>query len=1000
MTISVRQFDKVYNKFLLQFLKEGTIPSYNDVVLRAGDELPGTDKPNDPIYRYIPQAYGEVFDIDLYNRLLSQILLDLEVLFEETTAINRINIQRILNSDLFHDVHSFELKRLINQLDSLLFTLQGADDNFFSSFDNFTDLSKTDLSLSTPGVVDTIEQVLSLPIGLQGSLKLSLAHLIDSTSPSDLTISRPDAASLGNIPGTKFGNVFADATNAWGIILETPTDGPVEVSFTFRLQREEFINRISLIHHGSKPQNAIIATSVDKVNVKDIQEYSGGVELKDQSKLVSLDFEDRLVDYIHVTLVKDKSDSFIEKSDKIKRYRYIFGLKNISVYITGREQKATYVSKAFDFSDDLAAIGRVAITSQELIPNNTRIKWFIAGVDNDDEIVGSYIEVTPQNRVEKAGVASELLLQDVVADEQNILTEVGDPILVETFQNVDFYQIGTLTKEPIFGTASLFRGFNAWLRDQSEAVNPVLVKDNFISFSKGDIQNLYIVRQEVLDPQIISVDERNVNIVVASKPPLYNPSKGHFLTPEPGVNPENDTAPVYAIYSAKLNVLDTTVIKNNVTFENGIDGLDDDGNTISKTIDLNSKVIDYPSPGSIKIEKQPGTGERTYIDGTDYIVKLDEDGFPTGEIIGINTDFLSATYEVTPGVFEWQPLRITYEINANILRHVLNINGNQVVFNLAPGSIPDETSIVLKYRYPAEGILKASVKAKNSYGLAGESKIFIQGQDYILDVANGTIQRLSTGQISNSQDIYIDFKYNDIGVGLEQFFVWVNITDPEGIQVQTERNTDVFFSQENTLTPDIEAGEEFLASIPGTGLVNLTLATDWPEMVGWVQFVVRSKSPSVYNDSLINQIIKMRDIDGNFIFKRQGKYFDDLTALREPLTQVSYPYLRTNVLKNDHSFFSVRDIFLGGSPQYQIIVNFKPNEDDSLYSFTAEENQADTNETGLRPVPEEWKIKWINRESNATSFTSVRVKVELSRDINSDGNVTPKVDQYFVKVSY
>lgn len=999
MTLSTTQFNKIYERFLLLFLKEGIVPTYQDVISRAGDAIPDATEPSKPLFKFVPQLPA-VFDIDTYNTKTEDILLDLQILFDELTLVNRANITRILNADLFQNAHSHELKRLSNELDSLLFALDGASDNFFGKFDDFIDISKTDTDKSTPGVVDQVEEKIALPIGMQGVQKVLLDHLTGLTSPTDLTISREDVTNLGNVPGTLFGNSFADVTKVWGLLLESDTEGPLKISFSFRLKHEEFVNRLTFKHHGVKPQEVTVSTSVDKVNIKDIQEYSDGVELKDQGKVVSLDFDDRLVDYVHLTCKKEASDSFVDSEDGTKKYRYVFGFKNISAYVTGRVSSASYVSKPFDFSEDLAAIGKIGLTANEFFPDNTNIQWSVAGVTDQDEQVGPFIPIVPQNRLEKAGVSTTVSLQDTLTNTKNLITNLGDEINIETFQSIKYYQIGTVPTEPVFGTASLFKGINVWRRDKSEAVNPILVKDNFVSFSKGDTQKLYVARQDVLAPKVISLNDQNINVVITSKPPLYNPSKGHFLVPDPDISPDKDTAPIYAVYSAFLSLVEDIEQQTNVTFELGTDGLDKNGLLISKTIDLASSIIKYKTSGDILIEKMPDTGEKTYIDGTDYIVKLDEDGFPTGEIIGISEDFLSATYEESPGVFVWQSLKITFTLDDNILRHVIDITGNQVFFNLVAGSIPDDASIVIKYRYPADNILKASVKAKNNFGLPGESKIFIQGQDYILDPANGTIQRLSTGAIEAGQDIYVDFKFNDISSILEQFFVWVNILQPGGITLSLERDPTTEFSQESLLKPDSDNGEELLASVPGLGLINLTEAADWPKMSGWVQFVVKSKDPEKFNNALINQVIKVRDIDGDFVFKKDGKYFDELTADREPMVQVSYPYLRTNVLKNDDSFFAVRDIIISSEHQYQIIVNFQPNVSQNFYRYTAESNQNNTNEIGLQSVPEEWKIRWVSSESNADSFTKVIVKADLSRTAGINGNITPKVDKYFLKVGY
>lgn len=993
MAISLRQFRRVYNKYLLEFLKEGKVPSFEDVSLRAGDDLPDPEKPNEPINQFIPQGAEVIFDINIYNKAILDIAMDLDILYEESTDIELANVQRIMHADLFHSVHAHELKRLSHQLDSLLFAIGGGDENFYAAFDNFVDISHTDLEQSTLGIIDLEETKLALPIGLKGSQKLDLNHLSTRVSPADFVLGRDDVSNIGNIPGTIFGNVFVDATKVWGIVLESNNNGPLEINFTFRLQNEEFINRITLQHHGDKPQRVFLKTSVDKLNIKDIIEYADGVVTNNQSEIVSLDFADRLVDYVHVRVTKTEADSFEETNEGIKRYRYIFGFRAIGVYVTGRLAEGTYESTPFDFGEDLSAIGRIAISAQEALPDGTEIQWSVALVDNEDKVVGSFIPITPQSRQSNSGPPKEITLQDVLTNSKQFIIGDGDTTTIETFNSIAFQNLGTIETEPVFGTANLFRGFKSWLRDKSQAVNPVQIKDNFIAFSKGDIQTLYSITQEVLQLTLIDQQSTAINVAVTTQAPLYNPSKGHVLTPEPDVNPDKDIAPDYAIYQALLNIENPLVVVE-TDFQNGIPG--GSGESLTRTIDLGSKIIKYEGPGDILIERLTGT-PITYIDGTDFLVQLDDEGFPTGSIIGLHIDFTTLYSDPPP---DWVLIKVTYSLDPDITRHVDDIKGHQVFFSLPEGSIPTN-SLLLKYRHPAQLILKASVKAKGSFGIAGEAQIFVQGIDYIFDSVNSTIQRSSTGTIAAGADIYVDFKFNDIAKNLEQFFIWAKVEDPAGVVIRTATDDETFFSQENTLSPDLDAGEQFLASIPGVGLVDLTLAIEWPVLTEYTQFVVKSKTPDEFDDALVNQIIKLKDQNNEFIFVQGGKYFDELIANREPLVQVSYTFLKTNVLKNDHRFFAVRNVVLSGQLQFQVIVNFLPNISDGFYPYVPVQDQGGTvGVVGLLKVDEEFKITWSNKESNSDAFKKVKIRTLLSRSEDIGGNVTPKVDGYFVKVSF
>ena len=241
----------------------------------------------------------------------------------------------------------------------------------------------------------------------------------------------------------------------------------------------------------------------------------------------------------------------------------------------------------------------------------------------------------------------------------------------------------------------------------------------------------------------------------------------------------------------------------------------------------------------------------------------------------------------------------------------------------------------------------------------------------------------------------MDFKYKDNISSLQQFFIWAFISESSPIEITLKPKGIGNLSTQNNLVIDSDAGESFAVNSVGLGLVDLTRATKWPKMSGWVQFVVKSKSPDLLLGSsqvpLINQIIQLKDKDDNYIFVSGGKYFASLTAIREPLTQVSLPYLKANVLKNDRTKFALRDNIVDNVVSYQIITNFRPGSTDDLYTYSV-----DIGTGGLVKNSEEWKLLWISKQS-IDQLTNVIVKAVLTRAPESDGNITPKIFNYYLK---
>lgn len=973
MTLSVRQFQKLYNKYLLEILKDGKIPSFDEVATRARNRLPDTSTTLSSIYTYVPQTSKSVFDIKLYNRAMDDILEDVSLLNEELTSIEVSNIQRMLHAELFHAVHSYELGKLSKQLDSLLFALQGADENFFAVYESFDDLSKTDLELSSPGIIQLDEGSAALPNSTKGTFKIDVNHLY-SLDRANISHSPSTAVILGNIPGTRFGNIFRDSSYSWGVEVQSDVNLRHEVSFVFSLKEETWINKISLTHFGSKPQIAYIYTSVDNINYRPLVEYSAGVRLSAQNKIASLDIEDILVEYVRVVLVKDEADGTISTGET-ELYQYIFGLKNISMFSTGRAATGTYVSKPFDFSDDLSVIGKVAISADEKVPSDTSIDWSIALVDSDGNL-GNFMSIVPQSRASADTQSSVINVQDALIKTKYITSDADTYINQFTYNSVPFYSITSIDTEPVFGTAKLYRGYNAWLRDSKGVYEVANVKDNFIPFSKGNAQYLYTVENEVTTVQTVATDSTK-RVILLGKTPLYFDNGSFSLIPNTGIDIDQDTAPSYAIF--------------NVTLTSGYGPAEIVATFVANEFDIGYPNIVYSSI-EIKEYRSGGELERVFVEGRDYIVDLDSDSYPTGRIILTEGSPL-ATAAAGGNVY-----KIHYTTDSDVTRFISSINGQQVFMtvNSTAANVITGQSVLVKYRAIATNVIKSSIRVKSLYGNNGVS--YVQGIDFIFDSNSSLVYRLTTGNIKSENDVYVDFKYKDNVSQLHQFFIWAYIPAPEGVVVRLSTQPSYLAGANTRLQPNTTAGEMVQVNIPGLGLVNITNASEWPSMRGWVQFIVKSLPPedfTAYNvPALIDQLLLLKDRSDDHIFVSKGKFFGELTAMREPLRQVSLPFLKANVLKNDNNYFAIMESISNGNTVYYPIVNFEPNETDTLYQFSV-----DTSSESLRNNNEEWKLEWSTRE-NTNSITKVVVKADLRRNSTTNGNVTPKVYSYYVKVSY
>lgn len=1002
--IAQRQFEKLYKYYLTSILKSGRIPTVNDVLAFAGEELPQISGEIKPIFKYIPQTADSTFDINLYNSSLDKIKFDLEVLFEELEEIEVNNLGRIMHADLFHAVNTHEIKKLSATLDSLLFAIGGADQAFHAKFENFSSLEKTDIEKSTKNVVDLTEEKISLPMLGAGTLRIDMTHLFDQVT-IPITVSPSTLSVTQTIPQSSIGNILKDDNGVWGVMIDSDTNQTVSVSFTIALAREEAINRVTLVPHSVKPQRAYVRYSVDNVNIRDLPEYAGGVELVDQTVTTALDFDESLVEYLHITLEKSEADMEVE-SGQTAKYRYIFGLKNLSAWIGGRNDTAEYVSKPFQFKDELSVIGKIAISSQEHIPEDTNVNWSIALTDEEGTLVTPFAAIKPQNHPDESGPPKVIITAESKNGQLIFDTSNSDNTSLFNFNSIQFNQLVLADEEPVFGTGTLLRGLRGWTRNISGQNEGIVVQNNYIDFGEGTSQNLYVVASEATTMQA-SIDIGGgipVSLeAVLSKPIVSATHVSSFTaTGGVGVSADANATPNFSIYSATLQDVGGLI---SVTGSFGFENLEHD---------LNTPAIKPDSVIITKIEIESGNIIKTYINGVDYVVDT-SGGFPTGKILASpGSDFDSTGDGYSPPL-ETETWKIVYNVEQDVTRFVEAIDGSKVLFSQELGTLYIANGVEIKYRHFANNVVKSSLQVKNQLGpVIGDTIVYSQGTDYVFDKVTNAVQRLPSGNIPINTPVYVDYSY-EIPSLLQEYTTWCKIENPDGVEFSLKANPAATQGNVNHLVPNTEAGEALFVSIAGVGVIDITQAIVMPKLSGWVQFIVRSLSPYVLdsegNDILdqkvpdmafIDQVIGLKDDFEDFIFVQGGKYFSEIVASRQPMTQVSLPFLKTNVLKAEKSYFAVDPVIVGTDTKYSIVVNYTPDTQKEIYSYIPNITGTTTSLTyspAPTLIPEEYKLNWTSKIASQPS-TGVVVKALLSRNEDAPGNATPKVSSFFVKVSY
>lgn len=986
-----KQYEKLLAQAIYNYLLEGRLPNIEEVSKSISNLT--KDKSN-ALFSYITQPSRALFQNESFNKSLKQLNFDINLVQESILELINKNNTRVSYSDLFHKIHISELKRLESELNLLLFTIQNADFYFLGAYDNFNDLSKTDKNNSDDRIVDLTESCLVLPYGGKNTKKINTSHLYNEGSwPIDV-ISSGQIISSSIIAGTKFGNIFNDLNEVWLYEVVTNSQSPTSISFTFPLagsskeEIEVFVNRFQIISHGLNDQKLLVQVSNDNINFITPLGYEDGILLVDQKTTYGMDFETNLVQYVKLTLTKNTYD--IEQKES-STYKFVFGLKNFSAFTIGRKSSGRYQSIPFDFSGNEEKISKVSIEATSQVFNGTSINYSIA-LANDNDIITPFINISPINQSSKSIGIDNIVSFNTTTDHTRSMTVNSSGTNTSTqygstFQGKIFYAIGDdIVPAPLFKSCTLFRGFDGWSRDISNGFKTIDIDNNYITFQNSDDESLYVISKEIVssENQLSTGLVRKVQLTTIH-PVYYIQSKGHLLKPaDISVDPFSDNKPNYSVYKILLN---SSVTRNSKSF------------TLSSQLTQLLPVSNFVTQSSTDSELPQlslSTGQ-ILRPNIDYIVETEiVSGRPRST--GVFTIPSTSSLLNSSGVIHTPNLLLvfTYTNDPDITYKISNISDNFITLDNLQVSLDD--SIEVSYRYvpvaPNE-IIKASIRVANSTSNSSSRTFYIEGVDYIINAITGAIQRLPSGNIPAQGSVYVEYTYRSADEGIQTFSTWCNITTSTGIQLKFDLNET---TKKNKLIADLESGEGFFVNT-AQGLIDLTNAVNSPVLgPGWIQFVVRSKNPTTnsgFRTNLIDQVIQLRDAFKKKIFRSNNFYFNQITAFRDSMDQVTLNHLKVNTLKTDHSVFAI-DNTTDPRKNY-LVLNFLPNSTNELYNF----GPTDDSDSSSPPqeISEQFLLTWSSKSEDQLIGNKIIVRIDLERSDQADGSITPKVFDYKIRAS-
>ena len=961
MSLGKRQVDKLVEQLSLIDLQEGKAINLN--AIQALVESVIGDKIGVPTLKYKHQERKAVFDIDHYNDFFQKFDFDISVAYEEISEIIYSSLLKLNTFELTYRAQSQQLNEIIEQLDNFLFTIDNANGNFYGVFDGFSSFTKTDLLKSTPKIVDVQEECLSLPFNNSTGKKINMNHLYEKSS-WPISVSR-DHISVENSVSAGFGNAFSDIYSPWRCEVTSSTPGPVTIEFDVPLSAVNDmtydLTRVQLIPHSSNPMIANIQYTADDINYIVFPGSIPDVVLEQESKTYNFDFINTQAEKVKFIITKNDYDE--ENQDG--NYVYYFGFKHIGFYTLGTALEAQYISKALKPAGINKSIDSVSLSVSDEVPQYCDVEYFVSLADSNGSQIGDWELITPMNKSEGTFGKNVIEFNSTAAKNK----EIHSPSTLakfETHRGIDFYKLpqGIDTGDThIFGAVELYRGYGLWNKNINEDVVLRQVKDSYISFNPGDVQDIYAVVTETAAVNSGfqtfpggAVGNTVVTKFTVAKPINYN-IQTMSLVPDPDINPIVDQRPNYAVYEIKrfgsnMNITDEIInLTGTVVSSFANDVISDPAN---------DPVITNTSDNSI------------YERDVDYVLVENSDGL-------LNQIRRTDNSSISNG----ENVSASYAINPNITQQVDGIRDN-VIYMKSLLDIAQDDRIEVTYRFVPRGnnaVIRPTLRVTNRFGDEDEGQLYNQGPDYAININQGKITRIPQGSITPNQGdlaVYVDFYYKENPTDLHTYSTWVFQPALEPVKIEY-----------NSLGINLDAGEKLVLNSPNF-TIDLSNSTETPFLPrGWHQFIVKSRDPEVFSTAAINQIIELKDIDDDYIFIRGGKYFNEIQAIRTAMTEVTYDFLKNGVLKSNHEHFAIKN--------NEIIVNFKPGSTQDFYSRRSLVD-ASGNITFEAQSNEDFLLKYRYRLPDQTLADQLLVKIELSKTRAADGGITPKVHRYNARI--
>jgi hypothetical protein len=458
-----KRFYRAINRILREELQKGNLPSSKEFSWRLDNYLREYDLSR-PEYNFKPVREGSTANAYDYNKTMVSVHNDLNTLYESTIDIHNMLAKNFSKFEVDKSKLEYEINTLENRLKELI--LLYSKNGFLSTvYDVFDDISKVDTSSTAH--VDIKKHEVVIPEIKNTSRKISP----DAATAFSILPEIQNEVKVLTISGSPSDALTDSINSTWQQLVLTPIKEYVAGYYYIDFKEKQTMNRISISLHSVKPTTVRIEFSPDNINWFTLPYHEDGRLVSSE---YTFDFPTLEMEQIRILLSKTEpddqtsTDAFTQSTDA-NMYKYVMGIKNISMFQMDYPPSATLVSTPLQATVPAGqnfSINQVSLSVEEELPSATDIKYWIAIPPESGD--PEWKAISPVER--KSPAYSQIIdFRNISGAPATVMTIDPSKALTEYemegyyANGIKFYKIGEVENKLIVnGTERLFVGKDTW----------------------------------------------------------------------------------------------------------------------------------------------------------------------------------------------------------------------------------------------------------------------------------------------------------------------------------------------------------------------------------------------------------------------------------------------------------------------------------------------------------------------------------------------------------